>query len=189
VLVVLPIFRLFGLPYVFHIERWPYRKIVREVPLICCDYSKMYKRVLGAPARAMARRAFSTTAVAQVSIAGDPERECERGRDAAKEVQAALRPRARCAPSPSRGACAQKEVVFVRGVRTPFVLSGGEFNDYMAYDLQVWNRCGRSHPPCTPRDLLQAVSACGAESGRAGQHGRVPGASGVGRCEHMSVRA
>jgi hypothetical protein len=102
---------------------------------------EMYKRVLGAPARAMARRAFSTTAVAQVSIAGEPESVCERGRDAAKEEHPALRPRARCAPSPSRGACAQKEVVFVRGARTPFVLSGGEFNDYMAYDLQVWNRC------------------------------------------------
>jgi hypothetical protein len=35
----------------------------------------MYKRVLGAPARAMARRAFSTTAVAQVSVAGESARE------------------------------------------------------------------------------------------------------------------
>ena len=33
--------------------------------------------------------------------------------------------------------CKQKDVVFVRGARTPFVTSGGEFNDYMAYDLQV----------------------------------------------------
>ena len=37
----------------------------------------------------------------------------------------------------------QKDVVFVRGVRTPFVTSGGEFNDYMAYDLQVRARPAR----------------------------------------------
>jgi hypothetical protein len=59
----------------------------------------------------------------------------------------------------------------VRGARTPFVLSGGEFNDYMAYDLQVWNRSGRPNPPCT--SPCRSLSACGAESGRAGQHGRV----------------
>ena len=32
--------------------------------------------------------------------------------------------------------CFQKDVVFVRGARTPFVTSGGEYSDYLAYDLQ-----------------------------------------------------
>lgn len=57
----------------------------------------------------------------------------------------------------------------MRGARTPFVLSGGEFNDYMAYDLQVWNRCSRPHPPCTPPAIWASDgSMCGVERGSAG---------------------
>jgi hypothetical protein len=37
-----------------------------------------------------------------------------------------------------RGAqAAEKVPVFVRGVRTPFLMSGTDYEDYMAYDLQV----------------------------------------------------
>ena len=32
---------------------------------------------------------------------------------------------------------AEKVPVFVRGVRTPFLMSGTDYEDYMAYDLQV----------------------------------------------------
>jgi hypothetical protein len=127
----------------------------------------MYKRVLGASASAATRRAFSTTSVTQVHSAvvdklvslsagftlcaryfvipcGDAPR--------ATLSKASLRKRhSMCMPcefphGTDVSACdiklvyclhLQKDVVFVRGVRTPFVTSGGEFNDYMAYDLQV----------------------------------------------------
>lgn len=36
--------------------------------------------------------------------------------------------------------------MFVRGVRTPFCLSGTDYEDYMAYDLQVRPPGPRSAP-------------------------------------------
>jgi len=42
-----------------------------------------------------------------------------------------------------------KDVVFVRGVRTPFVTSSGEYIDYTAFDLQVARDLFPSLPPAS----------------------------------------
>lgn len=64
-------------------------------------------------------------------------------------------------------ACTQKDVVFVRGARTPFVTSGGEYNDYMAYDLQVHTRTRTPcHPPPVAPFALTSVSLHSKSFGR-----------------------